>query len=154
LGLNADFSLYVRERTRLGFTRKLEAGGSPSGESMVTAGEHRVSPSRLLACALGIAYHLAPRPCNGESPLLDSFDMPVATTVPHPHFPPTELGRLSPWQESVRSHPLLNKGKDDVLPETADVVIIGSGMCGMSMISLADDRRGNCEHDAEIGRPA
>lgn len=59
--------------------------------------------------------------------------MPIATTIPHPHLPPTELGVLSPWQETVRSHPLLNQGKDDELPESADVVIIGSGMCGESM---------------------
>lgn len=56
--------------------------------------------------------------------------MPVAVSAPpHPHLPPP-LGQLSPWQRSTRSHPLLNAGKDDPLPASADVIIIGSGMCG------------------------
>ena len=59
------------------------------------------------------------------------FAMPIATTKPHPHLP-VPLGVLSEWQRTVRDHPLLNSGKDDALPESADVVIVGSGMCGMS----------------------
>jgi len=56
--------------------------------------------------------------------------MPIATPVPpHPHLP-TPLGELSVWQQTTRDHPLLNAGKDDPLPAEADVVIIGSGMCG------------------------
>jgi hypothetical protein len=57
--------------------------------------------------------------------------MPIATTKSHPHLP-VPLGVLSEWQRTVREHPLLNSGKDDALPESADVVIVGSGMCGMS----------------------
>ena len=84
--------------------------------------------------SLSIAYHV----CSIQllSPN-DTISMPVATTTPHPHLPPTELGRLSPWQETVRSHPLLNKGKDDALPESAAVVIVGSGMCGKLCMSLS-----------------
>ena len=60
--------------------------------------------------------------------------MPIAIPThpqptPHPHLPPP-LGDLSVWQKSTRDHPLLNAGKDESLPQTADVVIIGSGMCG------------------------
>ncbi|KAK4688190.1 hypothetical protein P7C73_g1922, partial [Tremellales sp. Uapishka_1] len=57
--------------------------------------------------------------------------MPIATApqTPHPHLPAKTLGVLSSWQRSTRDHPLLNKGKDDPLPEDADVVIIGSGLC-------------------------
>ncbi|WVR03558.1 hypothetical protein IAU60_000550 [Kwoniella sp. DSM 27419] len=54
----------------------------------------------------------------------------VADTKPlHPHLP-IPLGDLSVWQRSTRDHPLLNAGRDEDLPEEADVVIIGSGMCG------------------------
>lgn len=55
--------------------------------------------------------------------------MPIATSPPHPHLP-VPLGQLSVWQQSTRNHPLLNAGQDDELPEEADVVIVGSGMCG------------------------
>ena len=55
--------------------------------------------------------------------------MPIAVAQPHPHLP-IPLGDLSVWQHSTRDHPLLNKGKHDPLPAEADVVIIGSGMCG------------------------
>ena len=56
--------------------------------------------------------------------------MPIATRLPHPHLP-IPLGDLSVWQHSTRDHPLLNKGKDEAIPAEADVVVIGSGMCGM-----------------------
>jgi hypothetical protein len=55
--------------------------------------------------------------------------MPIATSKPHPHLP-VPLGELSVWQKTTRDHPLLNAGKDGELPSEADVVIIGSGMCG------------------------
>lgn len=56
--------------------------------------------------------------------------MPIATpAAPHPHMP-IPLGDLSVWQKSTRDHPLLNRGKDGPLPSEADVVIVGSGMCG------------------------
>ncbi|WVQ62711.1 uncharacterized protein L199_000859 [Kwoniella botswanensis] len=58
--------------------------------------------------------------------------MPIAinnTPPPHPHLP-IPLGDLSVWQRSTRDHPLLNAGKDEPLPESADIVIIGSGLCG------------------------
>jgi hypothetical protein len=44
---------------------------------------------------------------------------------------PVPLGVLSVWQRSTRGDPLINMGKDDPLPKEADVVIIGSGLCGM-----------------------
>ncbi|OCF36345.1 hypothetical protein I316_02220 [Kwoniella heveanensis BCC8398] len=58
--------------------------------------------------------------------------MPIAlkdTAPPHPHLP-IPLGQLSVWQHSTRDHPLLNAGRDEDLPSEADVIIIGSGMCG------------------------
>lgn len=61
--------------------------------------------------------------------------MPIAVgQTPHPHLPPP-LGVLSEWQRTVRDHPLLNAGKDEPLPESADVVIVGSGMCGESLVN-------------------
>lgn len=47
----------------------------------------------------------------------------------HPHLPPP-IANLSVWQRTVRSHPLLNAGAADPLPATADIVIIGGGICG------------------------
>ena len=67
--------------------------------------------------------------------------MPIATTPPHPHLP-VPLGQLSVWQQSTRDHPLLDAGKDDELPEGADVVIVGSGMCGEYTSLLAVQRSG------------
>ena len=61
--------------------------------------------------------------------------MPIATPTPHPHLP-VPLGQLSVWQHTTRNHPLLNAGKDEELPEEADVVIVGSGMCGKSTSAL------------------
>jgi hypothetical protein len=43
---------------------------------------------------------------------------------------PVPMGILSVWQRSTRDDPLVNMGKNDDLPEEADVVIIGSGLCG------------------------
>lgn len=40
------------------------------------------------------------------------------------------MGVLSVWQRSTRDDPLVNMGKDDAIPKEADVVIIGSGLCG------------------------
>jgi hypothetical protein len=66
--------------------------------------------------------------------------MPVATSQPpHPHLP-VPLGVLSEWQRTVRDHPLLNCGKDDELPNSADVVIVGSGMCGTSRSHVSSFR--------------
>lgn len=45
---------------------------------------------------------------------------------------PVPLGVLSVWQRSTRDDPLVNMGKDEPLPEEADVVVIGSGLCGKS----------------------
>ena len=45
---------------------------------------------------------------------------------------PVPLGILSVWQRSTRDDPLVNMGRDEPLPEEADVVIIGSGLCGKS----------------------
>ncbi|WWC58190.1 uncharacterized protein I303_100726 [Kwoniella dejecticola CBS 10117] len=68
--------------------------------------------------------------------------MPIAinnTPPPHPHLP-IPLGGLSVWQHSTRDHPLLNAGRDDPLPAEADVVIIGSGLCGaVTAHSLLND---------------
>jgi hypothetical protein len=58
--------------------------------------------------------------------------MPIATGQPAHRHLPVPLGVLSEWQRTVRDHSLLNSGKEDTLPESADVVIVGSGMCGMS----------------------
>jgi hypothetical protein len=49
----------------------------------------------------------------------------------HPHLPVPLTGNLSVWQQTIRDDPLLNEGKDKALPAEADVVIVGSGMCGM-----------------------
>lgn len=69
--------------------------------------------------------------------------MPIATSQPaHPHLP-VPLGVLSEWQRTVRDHPLLNSGKEETLPESADVVIVGSGMCGMSSLHSYYQR---CSH--------
>ena len=54
----------------------------------------------------------------------------------HPDLP-VPLGALSHWQRSTRDHPLLNAGRDNRLPLDADVVIIGSGLCGQFPISPA-----------------
>ncbi|OCF32027.1 hypothetical protein I316_06413 [Kwoniella heveanensis BCC8398] len=43
-------------------------------------------------------------------------------------FPPEWA--LSAWQRSVRDDPLINWGEHDPLPQTADVVVIGSGISG------------------------
>lgn len=43
-------------------------------------------------------------------------------------FPPKWV--RSVWQRSVEGDPLVNWGENDPLPETADVVIIGSGLSG------------------------
>ncbi|KAJ9101219.1 hypothetical protein QFC21_003438 [Naganishia friedmannii] len=43
---------------------------------------------------------------------------------------PVPMGVLSVWQRSTRDDPLVNMGKDDDLPDKAEVVIIGSGLCG------------------------
>ena len=57
--------------------------------------------------------------------------MPIATPTAPPSGLPVPLGALSPWQLSVREHPLLNANRDAPLPLDADVVVIGSGLCGM-----------------------
>lgn len=44
---------------------------------------------------------------------------------------PVPLGVLSVWQRSTRDDPLVNMGKDEPLPQETDVVIIGSGLCGV-----------------------
>lgn len=68
--------------------------------------------------------------------------MPIATpAAPHPHLP-IPLGDLSVWQRSTRDHPLLNQGKDGPLPSEADVVIVGSGMCGGSIFYELPIERG------------
>lgn len=62
--------------------------------------------------------------------------MPIATgQTPHPHLPPP-LGVLSEWQRTVRQHPLLNSNSDAPLPQEANVVIVGSGMCGAYLPSV------------------
>ncbi|KAK8869484.1 hypothetical protein IAR55_000049 [Kwoniella newhampshirensis] len=65
--------------------------------------------------------------------------MPIAVPAPsckvspwgEKVFPPT--WPLSAWQRSTRDDPLINHGRDDPLPETADIVIIGSGISGASV---------------------
>ncbi|WWC85870.1 uncharacterized protein L201_000737 [Kwoniella dendrophila CBS 6074] len=68
--------------------------------------------------------------------------MPIAisnTAPAHPHLP-IPLGDLSVWQRSTRDHPLLNAGQHDPLPEEADIVIVGSGLCGaVTAHSLLND---------------
>lgn len=51
---------------------------------------------------------------------------------------PVPLGVLSVWQRSTRGDPLIDMGKDDPLPEEADVVIIGSGLCGTLHFGYVD----------------
>lgn len=79
-------------------------------------------------------FHSILRQLSGSTSLiLEALNakMPIATSSLHPHLP-IPLGELSVWQRSVRDHPLLNAGKDEPLPAEADVVIVGSGMCGES----------------------
>ncbi|WVQ79001.1 hypothetical protein IAT38_001093 [Cryptococcus sp. DSM 104549] len=58
--------------------------------------------------------------------------MPVAIPPTSPWgdkvFPPS--WPLSVWQKTTREDPLVNMGRDEPLPESADVVIIGSGLAG------------------------
>ncbi|ORY28201.1 FAD dependent oxidoreductase-domain-containing protein [Naematelia encephala] len=61
--------------------------------------------------------------------------MPIATPKVSPWgkevLPPT--WSLSAWQRSTREDPLVNRGRDEALPEFADVVIIGSGLSGAAV---------------------
>ncbi|WVR09612.1 hypothetical protein IAU60_006684 [Kwoniella sp. DSM 27419] len=58
--------------------------------------------------------------------------MPIATPQPSPWgadiFPPEWT--LSEWQRTTRDDPVVNMGRGEALPESAEVVIIGSGLAG------------------------
>jgi len=56
--------------------------------------------------------------------------MPIPTPPSPPDGLPVPLGALSPWQLSVRDSPILNLNRDAPLPAEAEVVVIGSGLCG------------------------
>ncbi|BEI82191.1 hypothetical protein CcaverHIS002_0300590 [Cutaneotrichosporon cavernicola] len=43
---------------------------------------------------------------------------------------PVPLANLSLWQRTVSSHPLLNARQHEPLPASADIVVIGGGLCG------------------------
>lgn len=53
-----------------------------------------------------------------------------AVTVPPVSALPLPSPCLSFWQQTTRSCPLLHERTTDVLPENADVVIVGSGITG------------------------
>lgn len=89
---------------------------------------------------------------------------------------PPPISTRSVWQRNAASHPLLRANASAPLPDSADVVIVGGGLCGAlvahSLLSLAPETRvvllearelasgasgrnaGHCRPDAGRGFPA